>query len=141
MARLLALVLALSLLTGPALAGPADEARKGLEAQIDAWNRDDLEGALARYWNAPDMTWVSRRGVERGFAPFAEAMRADAATNPDLGDYQAEVLEARDLSADSALMVMRWSITRDGKRLMGGVSTQIWRPIDGRWVIVLEHAS
>jgi len=141
MARLLALALIATLFAGPALAGPADEARKGVEAQVEAWNRDDLEGALARYWNAPELTWVSRRGVERGFAAFATAMRADAATNPDLGDYQAEVLEARDLSSDSALIIVRWSINRDGKRLMGGVSTQIWRPVDGQWVIVLEHAS
>lgn len=141
MVRLFALALIATFVAGPALAGPADEARKGIEAQVEAWNRNDLEGALARYWNAPDLTWVSRRGVERGFAPFAGAMRADAAANPDLGDYQAEVLEARDLTSDSALIVVRWSITRDGKRLMGGISTQIWRPVDGRWVIVLEHAS
>lgn len=141
MARLLALALTVTLFSGPALAGPADEARKGIAAQVEAWNRDDLEGALARYWNAPELTWISRRGVEWGFAPFAGAMRADAAANPDLGDYQAEVLEARDLTSDSALIVVRWSITRDGKRLMGGVSTQIWRLVDGHWVIVLEHAS
>lgn len=141
MARTIILVLALLLLATPAVAGPVDEARKGLEAQVTAWNGDDLEGALVRYWNSPDMVWVNRRGVERGFAPFADAMRTDAAANPDLGEFAVEVLDARDLTADSALLVMRWSITRDGKRLMGGVSTQVWRQVDGLWVIVFEHAS
>lgn len=142
MRRLLPPLLLVGLLiAGPALAGPSDEARKGLAAQVEAWNRDDMEGALALYWNAPDILWVNRRGIERGFADFARGMRAEAAANPDLGDYQAEVLEARDLGPDSALLVIRWSITRDGERVMGGISTQIWRRVDDAWVVVFEHAS
>ncbi len=141
MRRMLPFLIAGLLLAGPAMAAPSDEARAGLAAQVEAWNRDDLDGALALYWNSPDIVWANRKGIERGFADFAAAMRAEAAANPDLGEYQVEVLEARDLAPDSALLVIRWSITRDGKRLMGGVSTQIWRPIGGAWVVVFEHAS
>ncbi|MDO9222813.1 MAG: nuclear transport factor 2 family protein [Caulobacter sp.] len=141
MRRLPIALVASLILAGPAFAGPSDEARKGLAAQVEAWNRDDMDGALALYWNAPDIVWVNRRGLERGFVEFARAMRAEAAANPDLGDYQVEVLDSRDLGPDSALLVIRWSISRDGKRLMGGISTQIWRQIDGLWVVVFEHAS
>jgi hypothetical protein len=37
--------------------------RAGLQAQMAAWNRGDLEAALGRYWDDPQMTWVSRFGV------------------------------------------------------------------------------
>lgn len=129
------------LIAGPAVAAPRDEAMRALEEQMAAWNRGDLESALGAYWDSPEMLWVNKGGVERGFRPFAEAMRKDHASNPAaMGRYDGTILEARDLAPDTALIVVRWSITSAGKK-MGGVSTQIWRPVDGRWRAVFEHAS
>ena len=109
---------------------------------MDAWNRGDLDAALATYWDSPSMTWVSRRGVERGFASFAAEMRSSFGGRPNaMGRYTSDVLDARNLGRGAAALVVRWQITRDGNRLMGGVSTQIWRLVGGRWRIVLEHAS
>ena len=106
-----------------------------------AWNRGDLETALLAYWDSPHMTWVSRAGVQRGFMEFAQAMRRDFADPAAMGTYSAEVLEARNLGREGAVIVFRWQIVRDGRRLMGGTSTQIWREIEGAWRAVLEHAS
>jgi len=116
-------------------------ARAGLQAQVSAWNRGDLEAALDTYWNAPQMTWISRSGVERGFATFANAMRKDFADPAAMGIYSAEVLDARGLGPETGMVVFRWEILRAGKRVMGGTSTQIWRHLDGKWKAVLEHAS
>ena len=125
-----------------AAATPAEEARSGFAQQRVAWNRGDLEGALDLYWNSPSLTWVNKGGVSKGFAEFAAAMRQDFAGKPaTMGTYKGEVLEARNVDSDTGLLVVRWSIDRDGKRIMGGVSTQLWEPVAGRWRIVLEHAS
>lgn len=119
----------------------AAAARAGMEAQVAAWNRGDLEGALSAYWDSPRMTWVSRSGVQHGLAAFAEAMRSDFADRRKMGVYSAEMLDVRDVGPGAGLIVFRWQIMRDGKRLMGGVSTQVWRKIAGDWKVVLEHAS
>ena len=123
--------------SAPAEAAPVEEASGAFRRQMEAWNSGNLEGALSAYWNSPEMTWVNKRGVEKGFATFAEAMRQDGAK----GIYSGEVLHARRLSSKSTLIVVRWAITDQGKRLMGGVSTQLWEVRDRRWKIVLEHAS
>jgi hypothetical protein len=120
---------------------PELAARSGVAAQVAAWNRGDLESALLTYWNSPHMTWVSRSGVQRGFASFAEGMRTDFANSEEMGTYSAEVLDARTLGREDALIVFRWQIVRDGRRLMGGTSTQVWRKIGGSWFAVFEHAS
>ena len=140
---LAALGLALGLLlAGPAAAGPVEDATAGFEAQMAAWNRGDIEGALALYLDTPDILWVSRAGADRGFAPFAADMRAEFAGHPEaMGTYAGEVLDALPLGPDHVALVLRWQITRDGTRLYGGVSTQVWQRIDGHWRIVLEHAS
>jgi uncharacterized protein (TIGR02246 family) len=123
------------------LHSPEAAARSGLEAQIAAWNRGDLEAALRAYWNSPDMTWVSKTGVQRGFAAFAQGMRTDFVDPAAMGTYSAEVLDARSLGPAAAVIVFRWQIMKSGRRVMGGTSTQVWRQIEGSWCAVLEHAS
>ena len=129
------------LLLAQAPSGAAVEAARGLQAQVAAWNRGDLETALQGYCAEPRIAWVTRSGVTRGFEEFAAGMRQDFADPAQMGRYEAEILEARTLGRRSALVVLRWSITRDGRRLMGGVSTQLWERCRGRLRITLEHAS
>jgi ketosteroid isomerase-like protein len=136
------LAAALALTPAAALAGPAEQAEDGFTRQRVAWNKGDIEAALDLYWNSPEITWVSKAGVNRGFAGFARAMRDEYAGRPEqMGVYSGEVLLAKEVSPETGLLVIRWSIDRDGKRLMGGVSTQLWEEVDGAWRIVFEHAS
>jgi uncharacterized protein (TIGR02246 family) len=136
---LLAVTLAMA---AAAIAGPSEDARRGFQGQMDAWNRGDLNGALHKYRDDPDMLFVSKAGVERGLKGFHDAMQADFAGKPEkMGVYAGEVLEARDLGPDRALLVVKWSITLGQKRLFGGISTQIWQRFDSGWKIAVEHAS
>jgi uncharacterized protein (TIGR02246 family) len=130
-----------SVVSSSSLHSPEAAARDGLEAQIAAWNRGDLEAALKAYWESPQMTWVSKSGVQRGFAAFAQGMRADFAEPAAMGTYSADILDARNVGPNAAVIVFRWQIMRNGRRVMGGTSTQIWREINGSWRAVLEHAS
>ena len=129
------------LLFAQAPSGVAAEAARGVEAQVAAWNRGDLETALGAYCPEPRIAWINRSGVTRGFEEFAASMRQDFADRSLMGRYEAELLETRPVGRRSALVVLRWSITRDGRRLMGGVSTQLWERCRGRLRITLEHAS
>jgi ketosteroid isomerase-like protein len=133
-----------------ALATPAaDTAPDPVEAATHAfadmrsgWNAGDIEAALAAYWDSTDITWINRAGVSRGFDDFAAEMRAAYANAPEtMGVYTAEILDGRALTQDSALIVARWDISLGEERLYGGISTMLWRRIDGEWKIVLEHAS
>ncbi len=133
----------LVLLAGATLrATPSQEAERGFHAQRAAWNHGDLEAALAYYLDDASMTWVNRASISFGRRDFAAAMRADFGGRPsEMGVYSGEVLQKRDLTDHSALIVVRWAITKDGKRLFGGVSTQLWEGQQSGWRIVFEHAS
>ena len=126
----------------PVPATPSANAEASFHAQRDTWNHGRLEEALAYYLDDPAMTWVNRSGIEFGLKEFADAMRADFSNHPDqMGTFSGEVLHKRDLSDNAALLVVRWSISRDGKRLMGGISTQLWERRNDHWRVVFEHAS
>ena len=136
---MISLLLALAM-ADPAVP-PAVSATEGLYRQRDAWNAGDLEGALAAYCPEPEITWVNRMGLTKGFDSFAEWMRRDFGDPARMGRMTIDLLDVRAASGDSALVSQRWDISRDGVRLMGGVSTQLWAPCRGRMRIVFEHGS
>jgi len=121
---------------------PATDAERALEAQVADWNRGDLEAALQAYCPDSAISWVNASGLSHGFEPFARSMRESFAGRSEaMGTMVAERLETRDLGPGGTLLVIRWSIDRDGTRLMGGISSQLWAPCQGRTRIVFEHAS
>lgn len=117
------------------------EVVKALEGQIKAWNKGDLETAMTFYWNSPEMLWVSKSGVERGYQEVLEVFRSDFTDSSTMGVYSYEPLHIEQVSPEAVYFVFRWKIELDGKHLMGGVSSQIWKKKDGRWVVTSEHAS
>jgi hypothetical protein len=125
-----------------AAATPTDEAVSALKAQMTAWNNQDMDGALSYYWNSEGMTWVNRKGISFGIAEFAKSMQSDFADKSKMGHYDGKVLHSSELSPELVLLVLDWKIVNgEGKRMMGGISTQLWRKTASGWKVVFEHAS
>jgi hypothetical protein len=125
----------------PARAEPAAAARAGIAAQVAAWNSGDLEAALRGYCESSEITWVHHGGVTRGYDDFARSMRETFGGGPDgMGRLAIEILDARDLGGGDSLVVVRWSVVREGKTPMGGVSTQLWADCAGTARVVFEHS-
>lgn len=83
-----------------AAATPTDEAVSALNAQMAAWNNQDMDGALSYYWNSEGMTWVNRKGISFGIAEFAKGMQSDFADRSKMGHYEGKVLHSSDLSPE-----------------------------------------
>ena len=113
-----------------------------LDEQMAAWNRGDLESVLYSYCPSDDTAWVNRAGVSRGFESYAKSMRAMFGGGPGkMGTLRIDLVDHRLLGDGSSLMVVRWSIMDQGKRRMGGISTQLWSECDGRMRVVFEHGT
>lgn len=115
--------------------------QQALEGQVQAWNKGDLEKAMTFYWNSRDMLWISKSGVEKGYQEVLDMFRKDFANSSRMGIYSFEPLHIEQLAPQVVFYVFRWKIELEGKRLMGGVSSQLWKNIGGRWVVTSEHAS
>lgn len=138
---MIALLLAATLAFHP-VTETTEAAERLVAEQVALWNRGDLEGALATYCPDDEIAWVNHGGLSHGYQRFALSMREEFGRGPDsMGTLAIAVLESRDLGEGRSLLVVRWSITRGGARLMGGVSSQLWAPCQGRTRVVFEHAS
>jgi hypothetical protein len=94
-----------------------------LQDQIDAWNRGDLEGYLARC--APDIVYLSAAGVVRG----RDALRARYGAAA--GTLVVEVADVEH-SDDQVTHTARWSV---GDR--GGHALLVWR-WQGAWLLTWD---
>ena len=129
--------------TRPVAADSDPEAaiRQVLEDQSAAWNRGDLEGFMAGYWNSPDLVFTSGGQVRRGWKITLENYRERYGTAPEtMGHLTFSELEIHPLSPDVAWVLGRWQLVM-GSGNPGGVFTLVMRRIDGNWLVVHDHTS
>lgn len=117
------------------------EVRKALDGQVQAWNEGKLEEAMTYYWESPEMLWISKNGIDKGYTSVLEMFRKDFSDRSKMGVYTYLPLFIEEVSTEAVYYVFRWKIELQGKQLMGGISSQLWKKLNGNWVITAEHAS
>ncbi|WP_114784262.1 DUF4440 domain-containing protein [Botryobacter ruber] len=125
--------------TPPATTATA-QVQQALDEQVNAWNAGDLETAMSYYWNSDDMLWISKTGVQRGYQPVLHEFLDDFKDRSRMGTYSYTPLHLEEIAPGIVFFVFSWKIELEGRQLMGTVSSQVWRKVDGRWVAVSEHA-
>lgn len=141
LASTLALVATVS--TPLAAAPPVSAAVRGvLDAQVEAWNRKDLEGFMAGYWRSPDLVFCSGATVIRGWdATLARYRKRYQSEGHEMGRLRFDAVEVVPLGEDAALARGAWRLaTSDGKE-PHGLFTLILRRVGGGWRIVHDHTS
>ncbi len=113
-----------------------------LNAQVEAWNRGDLEGYMQGYWNSPELTFFSGAAETRGWQPTLERYRKryqNAGT--EMGKLNFDDLQITALSSDSAFVRGRWRLTLSNGKQPGGLFTLLVRKKPEGWRIVHDHTS
>jgi hypothetical protein len=92
------------------------EVKKALDGQVNAWNKGDLEKAMSYYWNSPEILWVSKSGIQKGYQPVLDGFRQEFADKSKMGIYSYDLLYREEISGSSVHFVIRWKIVLNGKR-------------------------
>ena len=123
----------------PSADGPA-QMRAALQASAEAWNRGDLRGHLAIYDES--VTAMTRDGPRPGVAAIESAFTATyfAAGKPKQQLAMGEVA-IRLLSADSALMTGRFTLSGGGLPEQSGWFSLVWVRTPAGWRAVHDHTS
>ena len=63
--------------------------RKVLRSQVEAWNRHDLEGFMAGYWNSPALTFFSGATETHGWQATLDRYRKNyQAPGAEMGELE-----------------------------------------------------
>jgi ketosteroid isomerase-like protein len=127
----------------PAPTSPADEAavRKVLAEQVTAWNKGDLDGFMAGYWNDEKLTYISGGKYVRGWKALRERYRvAYQAEGKEMGKLAFADLDTEAVGTGAVLVRGKWQLTV-GREEVGGWFTLLFRKLPDGWKVTHDHTS
>lgn len=127
----------------PAHADEAAEKSAILKVVADmeaAWNRSDFTGYMAGFRN-PGVIFVSGGKIQDGWQGTLDHYVRDYGGSPDRrGTVHFYDISIDMLAPDAALLISHYRLTRP-ERAQQGINTRLFRKVDGRWVIAMNHVS
>lgn len=111
-----------------------------LKKQEEEWNRGDLVGYMAGYWNSDTLRMVTNRGVTYGYDKVLANYRKNYPDSASMGKLEFNVIHVELIGDNDALVTGKWLLKVD-KKFKGGFFTLLFRKIKNRWLIVADHTS
>ena len=113
-----------------------------LRTQQDAWNRHDLDGFMAGYWNSPELTFFSGGQEQHGWQATLDRYRARyASPGHEMGKLEFSALRIEMLGSDAAFVRGEFHLTMPDGKTPHGLFTLVFRKFVDGWKIVHDHTS
>jgi beta-aspartyl-peptidase (threonine type) len=128
-------------------AADARAVRTVLDDQVMAWNKGDLDGFMAGYWNSDDLTFISGGTLTRGWKATKERYeKRYKADGKEMGRLNFSDLHVELLSPTAAVVRGKFDLTfanetDEKKKTASGRYTLIMKKIDGAWKVTHDHTS
>jgi ketosteroid isomerase-like protein len=113
-----------------------------IQHQQDAWNRHDLEGFMAGYWQSPELTFFSGAKITSGWQPTLDHYRQSyQSSGREMGKLEFSDLNVQALGSDAAFVRGAFKLTMSDGKTPHGVFTLIFRKFPDGWKIVHDHSA
>jgi len=111
-----------------------------LTSQQNDWNKGNIRGFMAGYWNSSELTFAGTRGFTRGWEPVLARYEKNYADKAAMGTLDFSELEVRQLGPDAALVLGKWHLQRQIGDI-GGIFTLVLQRFPEGWRIVHDHTT
>ena len=113
-----------------------------LNAQMEAWNRGDLETYMAvGYWNSPELTFIGGATEIRGYQGALERYRkAYKSPGKEMGQLDFPEMRVVMLGPDAALATGKFHLKMKDGREPSGRYTVILKKFPEGWRIIHDHS-
>jgi beta-aspartyl-peptidase (threonine type) len=122
--------------------GAKSEIERVLQTQVQAWNRQDLEGFMAGYWNSPELTFFSGAHESKGWqAALDRYKKSYQGAGHEMGKLQFANLRVEMLSPEAAFVRGEFHLTMHDGKTPHGLFTLLLRKFPDGWKIVHDHSA
>lgn len=136
-----ALVLIATALQGPDAADDKKAIAKVLDDQATAWNKGDLKGFMAGYWESPELSFFSGNNKTKGWqATLERYQKRYQGEGKEMGKLTFSEKSVELLGSDHAVVKGRFTLELEKERPTG-LFTLILKKLPGGWRIVHDHTS
>ena len=111
-----------------------------LQKQQEEWNKGNLAGFMACYWNSDTLRFVSNRGVTYGWEKVMANYKKNYSDSSAMGKLDFDVIHVELIGDIDAMVTGKWLLKID-KKFKGGFFTLLFRKLKGKWLIVADHTS
>ena len=109
-----------------------------LRLQETAWNKGDLDGFMAGYWDSPELEFVSGTTTTKGFQLTKDRyFKRYKAEGQEMGTLAFRDLQIMLTGPTEATVTGRWKLTMAKQSPAGGF-TLIFRKFDDGWKIIKD---
>jgi ketosteroid isomerase-like protein len=113
-----------------------------LRTQQEAWNRHDLDGFMAGYWDSADLTFFSGAKQTSGWQATLDRYRAKySGPGNEMGKLEFSDLRTEMLGSDAAFVRGAFHLTMSDGGTPHGIFTLVLRRFPSGWKIVHDHTS
>ncbi|MDE1191362.1 MAG: nuclear transport factor 2 family protein [Arachidicoccus sp.] len=111
-----------------------------MHMQQDAWNKGDVDAFMQGYWENDSLQFAGKE-IVYGWQNTLERYKKSYPTKQTMGELEFSDIKIDLLSNTSAFVIGAWKITHDDKSTIGGHYTLLFKKINGKWLIVVDHTS
>lgn len=121
--------------------------RAVLDAQVTAWNKGDLDGFMAGYWNDEGLTFISGGDITQGWKKTKERYeKRYKADGKEMGKLTFSELHVEAFSPNAAMLRGKFELVfekekDEKKKTASGRFTLILRKTPDGWKVVHDHTS
>ena len=111
-----------------------------LMLQRDAWNEGNIEKYMSYYWHSDSLRFMGKSGVTKGYQNTLAKYKKSFPDKETMGILTFENLEYEVIDKNNIIVIGSWKLLRT-KDNVGGYFSLLWRKINNKWVIIIDHTS
>ena len=113
---------------------------KVLKDQETAWNQANLNGFMAHYWKSDSLTFVSKKGIKKGWQAVYDGYQKNYADKGEMGILTFQIFKVQLINKKNAMVTGSWKVV-NASGTFEGYFTLWFKKIKRKWLIVQDHTS
>jgi len=113
--------------------------RNVMHEQLIAWNNGNIDAFMQTYWQSDSLLFVSNPPTY-GWQQTLDRYKKVYPDTAAMGKLSFDLLELKQLSPEYYFVMGKWHLKRTAGDV-GGIFTLIFRKINGKWLIIVDHSS
>ena len=113
--------------------------RNAMDKQIKDWNNGNIDGFMQTYWQSDSLLFVSNPPTY-GWSSTLERYKKAYPDTAAMGKLSFKLLQLKKLSSEYYFVMGNWYLKRSVGDV-GGIFTLLFKKINGKWLIVVDHSN
>lgn len=109
-----------------------------LKTQLAAWNKGSIDGFMQGYHNSDSILFMTRNGAQYGWENLRKMYHKSFPNREKMGNLTFEIEDFHQIEPNLQLVIGKWLVDQSTDK-KSGYFTLLFRLIDGRWQIVMDH--